>query len=122
MYYYRLSHELPAKELLKFVFSKCLNSGENGTLFPGSCHSSGLSWQLSFSNLLDIFMPACAILPEKDASKKVLQNSSLVQLTVLFVSPWRCDQASIYKGDTVNAGFLRKPVNCRALPLQSNET
>lgn len=35
MYYYRLSHELPAKELLKFEFSKCLNSGENGILFLG---------------------------------------------------------------------------------------
>lgn len=67
-------------------------------------------------------MVACAILPEKDVPKKVLQNSSSVQLIVLFVSHWRSEQASIYKGDTLDTAFLRKPVNCRTLPVQSNET
>lgn len=120
MYYYRLSHELSAKRFLKFEFFKTRvpNSNKHGAFLPGTFATLLVHLGHYFFHIFWIY--SCLHV-QFFQRRRVLQNSSLFQLTVLFVSSQWCDQPSIYKGGVVNAEFFKGPIKCRGLPVQSNE-
>jgi len=118
MYYYRLSHELlqGVSEILIFKI-RMPNTDKHRVLFPGVLatllsHSGNYHFQI-----FGIY----SYLHLQSFLRRIVQNSYEVQLPGLFVSSWRCDQASLYQCDTVNTAFLRKPVKYGGLQVQSNE-
>lgn len=97
MYYYRLSHELSAKGFLKFEFSKTRmpNSNKHGALLPGAFaillgHPGNYYFQ--------IFWIYSCLHVQPFQRGRILQNSWLVQLIVLFVSSWWCCECWIFEG------------------------
>lgn len=85
------------------------NSNKHGPLLPGTLaallgHSGNYYFQIYSHLHVQSFQ-----------RRGVLQNFSLVQLIVLSVSPWRCEQPSTYKGGVLNSEFLKESIKRRGL-------